>query len=71
VLVGEALTNDLLVVNEAIHSHTVQKTSSACGPSPAQHMHRTLSKSRRTSQKGGQELCLDVYSLLSPEGPDK
>lgn len=48
------------VVNEAIHAYMMQRTSSDCGPRPAQHMYTALSKAQGTLQKGGQEICLTV-----------
>lgn len=58
-------------VNEVIHGYKTQRTSSDCGPSPAQHMYTTFSKTRGTLQKRSQEICPSVYSLLSPQDSSK
>lgn len=64
------------VVNEAIHGYPMQRTSCDCGPRPAQPMYTALAKAQGTLQKGGdggggQEICLTVCSLLSPQGSSK
>lgn len=60
------------VVNEAIHGYMMQRTSSDCGPRPAQHMYTALAKAQGTLQKGGSgNMSYCVCSLLSPQGSSK